>query len=549
MIANKNFPRCLWLIAVALSLAGANFWSRAGEAKASVEVYTLTGMPGGVALQPDGKIVIANGSRLLWADTETGTLGMDSSGVFRFNNDGTLDRSFRCSIDNIGWVDPEYTRVVSDQSGRFLMSGTFNSADGKARPGYAMFLASGALDESFVPWRDFTNAPAKNGVGAGVYCVALLSNGCVSVASTVLNSQYPYPTAHSLNPVGRFVAPNNPSTNHAKFPSSLIFTLTPTGLGIQREIDWKKNTRTEWNDWPPVHETPGLPFPLWGENPSALDMSEALQAIFQEVPLELCRYAVRLPDGGFILAVQEAGGSHFMRFDKNWLPDFSYTNHFETGQNSCLSLVLQPDGKLLVGGRIAKLNGELFPGLMRLDKNGAIDHGFVFGRDGIIDAPVMGMALQNDGQIVIVGEFSKVNGVDCPHIARLNSDGTLEQSFQKHFASYENLVAPKRVKVHSLAAATAPNNSKIITNTDSTGAVEPIIQTILITSLNVVNGMAVLQFEGNPNSSYILQASTDLSQPDWTNIATTQTDSTGKGTLCDTDAQNHPVRFYRVATP
>jgi uncharacterized delta-60 repeat protein len=518
MRTNKNFPPWLGQVAAALLLAGLNFSGRADETNNSTEIYTLTGMPGGAALQPDGKIVIANGSHLLWVDTDAGTLGLDGSGVFRFNTDGTLDRSFHCSIDNIDWVDPEYTHVTSDQSGRFLMSGTFGSADGKARPGYAMFLPDGRLDESFQPWRDFTNPPAKNGVGAGVYCVARLSNGCVSVASTMLNSRFPYPAAHLLDATGRFMAPTNPGPMRAQLPDPLIFKLTPTGVEI-------------------------------GEDRSAQNMSKALLAIFEEVPLELCRYAVRLPDGGFILAVQEAGGSRFMRFDKNWMPDFSYTNHFETGYNSCLSLVLQPDGKLLVGGRISKLNGELFPGLIRLNQDGAIDHDFIFGAGGTIDAPIMGIALQNDGRIVIVGEFSNINGITCPHIARLNSDGSLDQSFQKHFTSYENLVAPRRVKVHSLAAAAAGNGGKTPPNNNSGNAGNYSVQTIVITSLSVVNGMAVLNFEGNPDSTYILQATTNLSRPGWTNVGTNKTDSAGKGVLCDQDAQSHPMRFYRVATP
>ena len=524
--------------------------SNASEEK-SIEQYALLGALGGVALQPDGKIVVANGSYLESFDAGTGICGTMQSGAFRFNPDGTLDRGFHCNIDTIGLNGPQSTHLVSDTNGRLLMTGPFHSVDGRPRPGYTMLLPDGQLDESFEPWRGWTNLPERNGVGGGIYGVALLSNGCVAVASSMLDAPYPYPTAYLLDATGRFLPPAKPSPIRTKFPIALMFTLTPTGLGIQREIDWAKDTQTKWDYWPPASMPPGLPFPQWGEKPTALDMSEALQSIFEEVPLELCRYAVRLPNGGSILAVQEPGGSHFMRFDKYWHPDLSFKNHFETDASSDLSLALQPDGKLLVAGEISKLNGEPFTGLARLDQTGATHHSFhcqtTGGPSTAGKGEVMGIAVQGDGQIIIVGYFSKVNGVAVPYLARLNSDGSLDQPFQSHFTSSDNLKKVMwQVRVHSLATSTTPNN--VATQPGSSPAVS-IVQTVVITSFNVTDGVASLQFQGNASSPYILQAATDLSQSDSINVDTNQTTTVGTGTLRDADAKNHPTRLYRVAAP
>jgi uncharacterized delta-60 repeat protein len=517
------------------------------------EVYALTGALGGVAIQPDGKIVVATGSCLYSVDTNSGIWGMKRSGAFRFKADGTLDRSFQCNIDTIGFNAPDSTRLVSDQNGRLLMTGPFHSVDGKPRPGYAMLQPDGQLDESFEPWRGFTNPPARLGVGAGVYWVALLSNGCVSVASFMFDA--PYPTAHSLDAAGRYVPPATPSQIRAKFPRehALVYTLTPTGLGIQRRIDWTKNTRTKWNDWPPVHPPSGLPFPQWGENPSALDMSEALQTLFEEVPLELCRYTARLPNGGFILAVQWEGGSRFMRFDKNWLPDLGFTNRFETDSGSFLSLAVQPDGKLLVAGAIAKLNGENFTGLARLDQTGATDRSFhcqtIGGASTAGKSEVMALALQGDGKIVIAGWFSEVNGVKCPHLARLNPDGSLDQHFHSHFTSYESLVSIKRrVPVVQLAKHTSSDLTMNATNSIQARAVTP-GQTLIISSINMADVVAVVRFQGAPNQAYILQARNALDTGDWFNVTTNRTDASGSGVLRDPGAKEVPSRFYRLAAP
>ena len=210
-------------------------------------------------------------------------------------------------------------------------------------------------------------------------------------------------------------------------------------------------------------------FDQWNEPPTARQAAEVLKAVFDEVPLELCRYAVRLPEGGFILAVRtkatdgsRIGGGRFMRFDRDWRPDLSFTNHYEVDLGSCMTLKLQKDGKLLVAGLAGQLNGETFPGLVRLERDGSIDRSFhcettesITG-DPVLDSlrrRVIGLAVQDDGRIVISGFFTKVNGVECPHVARLNPDGSLDGSFRTPFTSWEGLKAWRRVRVQRLAQA------------------------------------------------------------------------------------------------
>jgi hypothetical protein len=62
-------------------------------------------------------------------------------------------------------------------------------------------------------------------------------------------------------------------------------------------------------------------------------------------------------------------------------------------------------------------------------------------------------------------------------------------------------------------------------------------------------GVAMIQFTGNANKTYVLQAKDALDAADWSNVSTNQTSANGDGTFRDTDARNHPTRFYRIATP
>jgi hypothetical protein len=56
------------------------------------------------------------------------------------------------------------------------------------------------------------------------------------------------------------------------------------------------------------------------------------------------------------------------------------------------------------------------------------------------DGAVTKVLVQADGRIVIAGLFKKVNGVSRPGIARLNSDGTLDTTFNPGLGIHSNAV-------------------------------------------------------------------------------------------------------------
>ena len=539
------------VLSFGIFVGGFNASVQAGELNPfPSEIYAISSPMGAVALQPDGKILVANGCYVYSVDTASGVLALKGSGAFRFNPDGTMDRGFQCNIEPVNFSAPMSTHIGVSTNGHILLTGSFNAVDGKPRPGYAMLLPDGKLDESFEPWRGFTNPPARTRGGAGsIKSVALLSNDWVAVGSSEMGDR-PYPTVYCLDATGCYLPAALPRSENSKYPRGLMAgTLTAMGFWAQREIDWETNIIHQWNYWPPKNMPHGLLFPLWGSAPSAADAADGLRAIFEEVPLEMCRYAVRLSDGGVILAVRSQNCGHLMRFDKNWRPDLSFTNSFQMPMNGYLSLAVQPDGKLLFAGGISQLNGEPFTGVARLERTGETDHSFhcqtVGGPDSAGKADVMSLALQGDGKIIIVGFFSEVNGIKCPHMARLNPDGSLDMVFQSHFTTHEGLNAWRRVPVQqlqNLAASHQTIGPATITGTSAN-------QTVLINSINIAEGVAVVQFQGNPNQTYFLQAAETLSLPSWVNIATNRTDSAGSGILRDEQAKEHTTRFYRVATP
>lgn len=94
--------------------------------------------------------------------------------------------------------------------------------------------------------------------------------------------------------------------------------------------------------------------------------------------------------------------------------------------NDVYALVVQPDGKILVGGDFFEPGGGTNPnGIARLNANGTRD--LTFGGGGA--SQVRAVALQPDGKVLIGGYFPTVEGVSHHSIARLNSDGTLDPTF------------------------------------------------------------------------------------------------------------------------
>ena len=98
------------------------------------------------------------------------------------------------------------------------------------------------------------------------------------------------------------------------------------------------------------------------------------------------------------------------------------------GSNGVINTIcLQSDSKIIIGGDFTNFNGTALNRISRLDSSGNLDPSFTIGTgcNGWIQA----IALHTNGKIVIVGGFTTYNGVSKKYIAQLNTDGTLDTSF------------------------------------------------------------------------------------------------------------------------
>ncbi|MFH0865697.1 MAG: delta-60 repeat domain-containing protein, partial [Bacteroidota bacterium] len=99
-----------------------------------------------------------------------------------------------------------------------------------------------------------------------------------------------------------------------------------------------------------------------------------------------------------------------------------------TGANGVVETIsIQSDGKIIIGGGFSFYNGTARARIARLNADGTLDNTFTIGT-GANDA-VETSSIQSDGKIIIGGRFTTYNGTARNRIARLNADGSLDAAF------------------------------------------------------------------------------------------------------------------------
>jgi uncharacterized delta-60 repeat protein len=121
--------------------------------------------------------------------------------------------------------------------------------------------------------------------------------------------------------------------------------------------------------------------------------------------------------------------NRLVKLNQDLTVDYTFTGGtgFDANFYTYQSLTQQPDGKLIVTGNFTEYSGVSFNRIVRLNTDGSIDDTFTGGTG--FNSLSLGSAVDSLGRIVIVGYFNSYNGNSSPRIARLNSDGTFDGTF------------------------------------------------------------------------------------------------------------------------
>ncbi len=348
-----------------------------------------------IALQPSGKILIG-GSFF----TVNGTVRRNFA---RLNTDGTLDTTLSAVFTGAVYA------VKLQTDGKILVGGTFDSVNDTNRNKIARLNTDGTLDTAFNPNSTFQN-------GAAVEIITLQTDGKVLVGGSFTNiSGQPRNRLARFNADGTLDTAFNPNADQTVD----ALALQPDGKIIVGGNFTALGGQTR-NRIARIYGNGALDATL---NPDADGRVETF----------IAQTDGKILVGGVFSTIGGQGRNKFARLNADGTADSTLTSPFAVG-DVVYAIAPQTDGKILVGGTL--FSGTPTPAkyIVRLNANGTLDTTF----NQSLSAPVRSILVMADGKILVGGDFVFCNHgtpalIGCQLLTRLNSDGSYDGAFTSPF--------------------------------------------------------------------------------------------------------------------
>ena len=334
------------------------------------------------------------------------------SGIARLNADGSVDDSFlngmagAINTDLDLWVN----KIAVQGDGKILIVGYFTAVNGTAKTNIARLNPDGSLDNSF----------NVNAGSADYFEFWLQPDGKILLMGA-------WGSVNGVN-LARF---NADGTQDSSFHAAIVdswqhvdqlalqddgkmIVVGPAGPGV-----------------PGVPEGTCMIARLNADGSADGSFHVNISSSDLEIRCLVVQSDGKILLGGWFQKVDGVARTNFCRLNADGSLDTSFLNGMSGLDGEVLGISIQSDGKILVGGWFYSVNGTQRPILARLNTDGSLNGSFLNGMAGVdgINRSVMTFIIQSDAKILIQGSFWSVNGVGRPGFARLNADGSLDSSF------------------------------------------------------------------------------------------------------------------------
>jgi uncharacterized delta-60 repeat protein len=345
-----------------------------------------------ILLQPDGKWLIGG--------EFTEYNGVPRKYMVRVIADGALDNSFNPGDNFITLVGS----IALQPDGKILAGGNFYNYNGLTRGNIARMLTDGSLDPGF---------SSLAGNGGPVKSICLQPDGNI-----ITGGLFNYSNQRARNNIARLHTDGTPDLNFnpdgGAINTVLATAVQPDGRiilgGIFNSYNGLLCNRLARTD------PSGIPEPgFGGAGPNDRVTVIALQA------------DKKILAGGYFTAYGQINRKGIARINADGTADDTFNMNGPGTNQSVEALAVQPDGKIIIAGYFNTYNGVTRTGIARLLADGTLDNSFDPGAGS--DGFVFAVAVQPDGKILVGGAFNHWNGQTAGGLARLNADGTLDNSF------------------------------------------------------------------------------------------------------------------------
>lgn len=416
---NSGAANTIWAVATlpdGKTLVGGEFSSISGEPRAGIAQLSANGLadatfdPGlginvdhgeyllSLAVQNDGRVVVGGNFELVD--------DLYRPRVARFQTDGSVDRGFN---QESGTFDALLATVIQPD-GRLLLGGQFSRANGVPRAGVARLQADGLLDESFDP---------GTGATGPVTALALYTNGANS-GKVLLGGRFTEMNGAGANGLARLNANGGVDADFS--PAILAGDVAAVALQSDGRIliggAFTNVNGSVRNGLARLNSDGSMDA---GFDPGRGIRGEGVYALAIQTD-------GRLVIGGAFTEYDGAPRHGVARLQSNGTVDPSFQPGSGVEVGVVFAVAVQPDGKVVIGGRFTSVRGVARNGIARFNADGTLDGSFDPG-DGVGSGEVRSLALQANGQLLVGGRFSSFARVPCGGIARVNGDGSFDYGF------------------------------------------------------------------------------------------------------------------------
>lgn len=300
---------------------------------------------------------------------------------------GAIDSTFTGVVNN-GMV----SAIATQSDGKILVGGTFTMVNGVSKSYIARLNASGSTDASF--------ASVLNG---SVTALAVESSGKI-----IVGGSFTLVGGTTRNYLARL---NSDGSLDTAYNPNFYSTVSVLALQSDGKLIVLGSTDISRYNTDGTRDSPGFSSPYFDGTPNGVAIQSDGKLIvvgsFTHVNADSRAGVVRLTTSGSI--------------------DSTFASGSLLGGTGN-SVVLQSDGKILVGGSFTTAAGVTRKNLARFNSTGSLDTGFA---DPNLNNTVNAIALQTDGKVLVGGSFTMAGASSAirNRLAKFASDGSLYVAF------------------------------------------------------------------------------------------------------------------------
>ncbi len=414
----------------------------------------LSGFAHAICIQDDGKIIVGG--------VFTSYDGTPSARIIRFNANGSVDGTFTTGTGFNGAV----YAIEMQSDGKIIVGGSFSSYNGFTTTNIARLNSDGTFDNSFVSGSGFDNLirtievqqddkiiaggdfTSYNG-GTNNYLLRLNTDGTTDATFLTGSGLDGAVRTLSLQADGKVVI-GGAFTSYNSLANNRIIRINSDGsidntfiigngfnepvLSSTIQTDGKIIVGGEFTTYNGANHVRLIRLNNDGTDDATFQTGSGYDHYVESISVAA---SGKIIAGGHFTYVNDVNKNYLVLLNSDGTIDHAFNQ--TTGLNAIArTTTIQPDGKIIVGGEFAYANGASRKYISRLNSDGSIDASFQPGE--AFNNVVWATSLQFDGKIIAVGTFTTFNGSTCNRIARINTDGTLDATFNPGTA-FNNMTA------------------------------------------------------------------------------------------------------------